>query len=168
MLLYWKWIAYYILMSSIERCERFNIIRNEVAMKGWMRFFIKIRVKLKTRIFDQIGLHQRNHQSPVSSADNLVSCLVLTRLSLQDNWSQESWMYRHILWRVLILLWFSWTSIGVILDFRLLLDVWCTMRISLHLVESLLVGVAQTFYYSESCGCGEWMDKTCDETVLNG
>ncbi len=83
----------------------------------------------------------------MSSTNNLVSCLVLTRMFLQNNWSQESKMYRHNLWRILILLWFSWMSIGVILDFRLLLDVWCTMRISLHSVESELARwCTQTFY----------------------
>ena len=42
------------------------------------------------------------------------------------------------------------------------------MRILLHLVESSLVGAPKPPTHSECCGCGEWMDKACDETVLNG
>jgi hypothetical protein len=42
------------------------------------------------------------------------------------------------------------------------------MRTLLHLVESSLVGAPKPPTHSECCGCGEWMDKACDETVLNG
>lgn len=55
-------------MLWIEGYERFTIIRKEDAMRGGRNYSPKILCKLKTRIIDKIGLHQHNHQSPVSSA----------------------------------------------------------------------------------------------------